>query len=74
MNLRQQNLEQLVQTAKAVRSKVCGGYCDQLNGYHQGECIALGRIVRGKERRVTVIRKFIAVVNKMLTTATHPWR
>lgn len=66
MNLKKLSLSKLKQVAQRLGRKVCCGYCDQLNGVHQGECHGLSRIRHGIETRVTYIRPFLARVKRKL--------
>jgi hypothetical protein len=66
---RKMNHKALIAEARRLRRTICCGYCDQLGGYHQGECIALGKIVWGMEKRVTVIRPFLSHVRRKLAVS-----
>jgi hypothetical protein len=55
-------LRALKNECQKLQRKLCGGFCDQLGGYHQDYCHALSKVRHGKEIRVTYIRRLVAHV------------
>lgn len=66
--LRSMNRTQLDKEAKRLKSLICGRYCDQLGGYHHGECHILHRYYLDR-MSIKDIRARLAYIRRKLNNS-----